>query len=404
MLIAIAMISVAAPTRPSSQPTVAYERGPDKPDGKLAKDHPIYSVPRLTLPEKKRPDVDLNSPYRGKLPVWAFTLDKTRFLLGEAITGKITIENMNKEESIHFSPPYRGFLVATVGIWVARRDEKTGWGKVEPLFQINRGWPSSTAELQGEPVNLAPGAKWQASFPVNGLMFLAEAAAKPDSVVPRWFSGVGFTVPGKYRVYLQYVNLERSIPFERRWTSFLEDPPAQKPLKQIPGSVALDLGPFVLGPYEVEVVALDGAETDELTERFQEWTKLFQREGKRFNVVPHGLPDLLKLKALQSEPLLSVRDSLSLTQFQTEMLSLPKGADERTRILADLVVKVRDNRRKVPRGPLYDAFGMTEGYLRYYLGKTDDALGLARELNTPDAKVFISDYATKQPNTRGSDK
>jgi hypothetical protein len=381
----------------------------------LPKTHPIYQMPDLT-PLGQQP---VNKVQHVVLPItpprWAFTVDKKKFLLGETITGRLTLENTDKKAALRLSPPYRGFQVATIGVWVSRWQADGKWSTLTPVAPVNRGRFSrfGAKQFQGEPVILKPGGRWEAAMAVGGeALLLDRGALREAELAPFWIGGFGFREPGQYRFYLQYVNLEEYRPFgvERRTAAhrpaYVKEGPDNREERDIPRDVPPE--PVVLGPYDIEVLPLDGEVDDEGVQKFvrllAEWEKTSKRHvdvddlvlsASSFSLAP--LAELFETGTLKSPAAAPVRDSLALSQAQGQLFKLPADPAEKLKVQQDVLQRLQDARKRLPAGPLRDAYGLTECYLLLDLDRRAEALALARALQTPDARVFLADQGQERP-------
>lgn len=374
-------------------------------DEPLPKDHSIYLIPD-NLDSRTR--TELSRIRNQKDPVWKFKLVKERFLVGETIWGVLSVENRERF-SFTFSPPYRGFHVATIGIWVSRQSDQNDNGRWEPLkeiFTVNQGYSNkgrsipAHEQLPGKPITLKPGEKFQAMITING--DYDHSFEQPLSHLHglEWFGGVGFSKPGKYRFYIQYVNLEETIDFESRDGV----PKGANPQDGDNPLLSLPIKPIVLGPFEVEVVAAKKTMPKEFTANLEQWDKLHakiikerkQQGSNGVSYVSFGPDfDLTKLLAdenVRAKEMDPVRFSLLLTQIHCDISKLSeKNKEEKTKALTKILKRLQESNATVSEGPLKDAYTLTECHVLYGLDKKDEALKLAKKLGTPDAEVFIYD-------------
>lgn len=363
-----------------------------------AADNSINSVPDLSDAEHVRKRM---RPERVSLatsqPQWDFKPAKNRFLTGETIWGKLTVTNPNKKFSFRFSPPYRGFLVDTIGIWSSKwNEDKKEWGSVEEILKVNQGYSEYQRQLQGKPLLLKSAEKYEASIALNGGPRL-ERGDPIAAGVPRveWAAGAGFAKPGKYRVYLQYVNLEALIPFVGRHEKAMVLAPHDGKDKTRP----LEAKPIVLGPYEVEVTVPKAKVGRELLKLIESWDKWYRtRETDIIVLLPTaGLEKLLDDPDMKSKELAGVRESLFLTQWTNKLSHLPRGQEARKASLEKLLVQVREARKETIGAPLKDNLGLVECFLTKAIGREGEAIKLANELGTADSQVFVEDIKPRKP-------
>lgn len=353
--------------------------------------HPLYKAPDFVDLDSKFEKYRIRRHFVGQQPQWQFDFDKSQYTLGEIITGELSIDNLDRKESLELSPPFRGFLVSTFGVWASRLEADMKWEELVLLSAINRGAASPQVELQGEPIIVKANEKWHASLAINGSY---SDFGNGDS--PSWRGCVGFDRPGKYRVYLQYVNMEQLLPFQYRWP-FRDQPPLRKERTGSGGSF-FDFGPTVLGPYDLEIFAPnDALLNDSMKALFQNWKpntgpRYFPNAGRTAQ-----LAEILKLASLQTDELSPVKNSLALTQIHEELNdALRLGLSvEQNRLLYNLLARTSKTREVMPSGPLKDAYGLTECYLHKHLGDTERAIKLAEQIGTPDTRVFIHDCALR---------
>ncbi len=365
----------------------------------LPKKHPIYRTPDLS---GGRPDNEVKPVYPPITPPrWTFALDKKQVLLGETITGRLTVENVAKETALRLSPPYRGFHVATVAVWVSRRQQVGTWSALAPVFEVNRGFPRfGPWQFQGKPIVLKPGARWESRLSASGAArLLNRGTRKRIDPAPLWVGGIGFSQPGSYRFYLQYVNLEEIMPFaRRRETAFGAEKPREPRRRFTPGLRDVPSNPVVLGPFDVEVLPLPGEGALDVADLFAEWARSATGAGKRALPSPlDPLPRLFESDTLRSPAVAPVRASLALTQAQGQLFKLPVDPAEKLKAQRDVLKRLQDTRKGLPAGPLRDTYGLTECYLLFDLGRRAEAAALARALQTPDARVFLIDHEQDRP-------
>ncbi len=368
--------------------------------GPLAKDHPIYRTPDLSYGVGKSTPEVKHGQAQSTPPRWAFALDKKQFLLGETIRGRLTAENVGKE-ALRLSPPYRGFHVATVAVWVSRRQTVGNWSTLAPVSRINRGFPRfGPWQFQGEPVVLKAGARWEAAIAVSGeARLLNRGTRKRIEPAPLWLGGIGFAEPGHYRFYLQYVNLEELMPFDRRKeTASTTADVKSRPHRSIPGVRNVPSEPVVLGPYDVEILPPDGDGALDLGDLLATWNGAAKRANNPVASFPlDSLPRLFETDTLKTPAAGPIRASLALTQVQGQLFKLPAAPAEKLKVQQDVLKRLQDARKALPAGPLRDAYGLTECYLLLDLGRRADAVALTRALQTPDARVFLIDHERDRP-------
>jgi hypothetical protein len=364
------------------------------------KDHPIYEGP-LGFPTERI------EGWVEKLFVMEFALAKKQFYQGEPIWGTLTVKNLTEDRFLIFSPPYHGQGVATVGVWRSYwqpQDNGGQWTKLEEAYRVNKSFTMVDerfpwAQYQGRPVNLAPGKQYSVALLINVLQSPIYFE-KPEKT--SWCSGLRFSRTGKYRFYLQYMNLENHREFEKR-RIFRREEEARQAVFDNKGLV-LPLGPVVLGPFEVEVLPLPANVPKEVPKLLELWEEQFPfpRDGELGNrcfadriTVRLTLERLAMDCSFQDEQLMDVGASLLLTSIRKQFSDIDdedkKGGKKGGEILEKLLDHVRSMRTRLKDSPLRDAYGLTECNILDAMGYTAEALKLARKLRTPDAEVFIDD-------------
>jgi hypothetical protein len=365
--------------------------------------HPIYQTPDLTYPNhvriRKLTEEVINP--RIDEPRWSFRFvpDRKRYLVGEPITGRLTVENASKEWSIRFSPPYRGYHVSTVAVWASQRNDDGSWGALTRVLRLNNNRADRAhTQFQGEPVVVPPGGHWSAHFAVNGMAWDEYYRYDPQCrPAPLWVSA-GFARPGTYRISLQYANLERIMSFARRGK---EEVKADEKTNERDGNRIMDLSdrPVVLGPYQVEIEPLEGKGSAELRSLIASWTRVFEEfeSDQRFSFGGKDLTELLDMDVLDTKSRNSLRAALTLAQIQGLLLNPPEKADEKAKYLGAALKQLRTERASLPAGFLRDLYGLAECHVLANLGRHAEADALARLLNTPDANVFLHDHKNGPP-------
>ncbi len=127
-----------------------------------------------------------------------------------------------------------------------------------------------------------------------------------------------------------------------------------------------------------------------------DWRKLQGESPTMLTSKRVMLEELLKQKQFKAEPLHGRRASFHLTSIHARMLATPLDKASRTDALAELLVETKDTGEQLAKGPLRDAYALTECYLQYDLGKSEKSLQKAAGMSNPDARVFYLLRSTDQ--------
>ncbi len=355
--------------------------------GQLAPDHPIYSVPRFLTTMR----IPHGLPPASALPIWSGSLPKKQYLAGETIWATVTVRNPGSGYSLGFSPPRRGLMVSTVGVWQSMAGEGGGtWPTPVCLLSANKGQRpvggERQSQFQGKPIVLEPGKGAEFVFPINVLEPVLWGGEGPVPCGLGWVPGVGFLAPGRYRVFLQYLNLEDERPFEQRAL------PGGGLRSTVPPGrlVVLPYRPIVIGPLDVEVSARSSPARQEVLKLMTKWEEVRLTRGMGHSMVPQI--DLDRVGVLTAS--LGDEDAelrTSLCALRAEFCRLRSQSDPAPQAMADLLDRSRQARRALRGNPIEKAFLITECYVLWAMGRIAEAQQLARQAATPDAEVFLAD-------------
>lgn len=352
----------------------------------LPLDHPIYDSNSVIGKSWSR-GCSLAPPQLVGLR-FGFRLLHGEIRVGELVEGQLTVDNPSSEAGFQISSPFRGVYVDTVGVWASRlgRDPNGNdvWGPIEPLHRPNKGFLPGKGQVfrafAGVRRELKPGD----SMAVN----LVATASQPEEVFreasygrARWEPGQGLDRPGKYRLYLNYVDLPFQVSGQRGGA--------------LPDLVHCRKGPFiytgrtiVLGPYEITVKPgpkeVDTAIAELYAQR--EESAKARAEGRMLLVKSHKILDLLGV-------LRSAKDNgemfllYDLTRIR-ERLVLEDRTTSDKEVLSPLLASCRKAGKETRSPCLRDAYGLTECQILLALGERAQALKAATALGTPDAAVF----------------
>jgi hypothetical protein len=309
------------------------------------------------------------------------------------------LTNRSNTLSLRLSPPYVGNHVATVGVWRGRWDPfiERHWAELREVVSINKlhrrfeyGSGQPKGRFPGVPVVLKPGETYEADVPLN----VAQQICHPEHFGRLWwFAGVGFTEPGRYRVYLQYANLEAVRPFGGSDDDLQQQ--AQKMVRLDAGEPAdLPFQAIVSNPVEFEVLPPKSREPQKFIDLIRQFEVATLVRGDLVTPPPvDRIPAVLD--ALEDSEV-GVRQSLQLTVLRRRVSQL-EGADFADELLLPLLEECVNLRRGVPDGPLADAYDLTTCHVLQHLGRAREAADLARRIDTPDAAVFIEETNAPDP-------
>jgi len=397
-----------------------------------AKDHAIYCQPRpygLTIVRRRQSELNRlaarhGTPDPASNLVWSLKLTKDKYYVGETIWGRLTLENKEEKFAYKLSPPYHGQIVSTISLWVTRRVEPAfgqpaTWTELKEVYWVNKGTFAPSFGYRGRPIVIAPGGKYEAWLPVN----VAQCQRQSEIVKGvwhqkcTWLPGVGFSTPGKHRFYLRYFNLEMLSDqlYEDLYEGALAQTADPDYVRATRGRevYVVDLEPeaIVLGPFDVEILALP-REPEAVVDRGEALTRLV-RQFEWFSSRPANngatlmhppgmefLPALLwRLGPEWRELRLSMEFALLRVwpQFpfeirfaNSDMEENLSDDDKRYRFLRDLAALLSNLKAD---DPLREHVEFMRCYLLYSVGREQEALELARRLNSPDAQAFLDDVA-----------
>lgn len=341
--------------------------------------------------------------YSGSVhfPKWKITLPKHKFSVGEPIVATLRIQNNDKRYSYKFSPPFTGSRVATVGLWArtANSTQPGHWGELREVIPLNGGPIYSPIggrkpALPGRPIVLPP----KSSLTTHLLLNVVQYPAVPGETGNRWLSGVGLDKPGKYQLFIKYVNLEGLAPFGNSYMQGNDR--LRKRLSQLSvKSTIIPLPwrkPVVLGPFEVEIVPRKSSAVNRhLSKLLAGWNKIKGQASDVIGLVDDQKPINALLKLLPADQ----RDlalSLSLTKLRAEMedretlAKMPK--DVRKQKLQKLLDETKRLERQVPKGAVHDALLFTKCVILHALGQQRQAIALAKKVDSPDTKVLLFEW------------
>ncbi len=379
------------------------------------KDHPIYQVPKGfgNLLVQSEPFSIRDIRRNGKLIQrgcdrdikWSFLPTKKQYLLGETITGKLTVEHTGPVISYKFSPPYHGAEVSTLSLWCSRwqqeGDKKGNWGPLKEIYQVNDGYyRSSKHKHSGKPIILGPGDRYETSVAINVLQTRSRLRGTG------WYSGIGPFAPGKYRIYLRYINLNRIMDFPLRNNDILSSMKEEKRKN----AFKISRSPLVMGPFNVEILPLNIPEEQEIINLLARWNGVvpvqyhFEQSGRdnfeysdQLTMFDEISPDAIRVASkLKYRKCISVRQAFMLTDIRYRLYKNHKAkSSQKMKTLQELdrvVQKVL--KEKLPRA-VADAWKYTRCQILLEQNRKEEALQLAKETATPDMIVFILKHSTK---------
>ncbi len=224
----------------------------------LPKNHPIHDVSEVFT--RDAPD-EVSIASVGSLLRWSFTLTKVEVEAGEPLCGILEVTNTSDRFVVELSPPYAGALVTTVGVWCARLDGQPA-GRADGLREVVRnrkGFERTRGLFPGRPLRLAPGARHRVELPINVYQEGPADGSRLESYA--WLPAAGFARPGRYRVFLRYLDLECEVAYAATFPG----PELELAARRDDDPLELPRAPVVLGPFEVTVrPARDAARADAL--------------------------------------------------------------------------------------------------------------------------------------------
>jgi hypothetical protein len=350
----------------------------------LPDDHQIYDVPNFGTSrgsQKLAPALD-------KPVSWSFKLEKQRYHPGEIISGRLTLKNTSKRVAVEMSRPYHGVHVSTLSMWVSRWKQSGGvgeWSHLREAFKVNKGhYNPIDRQFQGKPIRLQPGDSYATKVPLN--VWQPEFSSPTSGMAIGWYPGVGFTKPGRYRIFIRYVNLEFIMPFKYRLGAEITK------LERKDGSLSVfPAKPIVFGPYEVEILPWKGNRSESFSTILEGWEEGWHQRNDTDAMPSRG--EFMKLLEQPSTIMhldSSIVASLQLSYVRERLLAigyLPRRATaaELTALCQLLYVRWKDLRPS----PLSDGYGLTLCQALNLQLRSAEAVWVAQELGTPDAIMFL---------------
>ena len=349
-------------------------------DASIPPNHDIWKVSGSALQRVPQPA----AKYEDALE-WSFAIEKKEYAVGEPISGTLTVRNTKKDIDFILTAPYRGVFVDTIGIYLSAMDPKTNeWGIAYPLLRYNKGespgkWPWSYA---GPDMRIEHGSEYKAHIPVN--TFQAAILSPTGSfLAANWLPAVGPNKQGRYRLYLRYVNMNRY-----GMSSVADDPtgktidPPQTPTLRLVGAQ-----PVILGPYEFEIKATER----EVDKAVAELASKFEPSFTDGKYRPQTLQTQQATMVLIDKILENHKEDggpFRLFRLRSQV-SLDPALPTREETLLKILRDIRKFNAKMSDEALKNAYALTECYVLYGLGKTKEAIDLAKKLKTPDAIVLV---------------
>jgi hypothetical protein len=365
--------------------------------------HPIYAVPRVL--ENRVESIGVaRRLYSGgppKLLAWKIALDREKFMLGEPVTGLLTVtnppENEREQRSFRYelSPPANGSIVSTLGIWNSRQQANGSWPELAEIFEPNHGCERARAGFQGQPLVLRPGESRTFPLLLNTMC----------NNWGHWYAGPGFTEPGRYRVYLRHHNFDARFPFELRHQE--QDDRARR--EQDASDRVELLSPqeaTILGPYDVEVVAPPPAIREPLQAVLQQWMSEYRSTDNWSDDYAEPFNHLRKHSSLGDPSLSGVRRSTEFSRLRFLYTDYVQGETnnerrERKQTVANSTDKLL--KAELPIA-MHEAVLLLHCLALHEAGQTQRALDKAlaaiqkSEVVLPDLQVFVAEreYEAKQ--------
>lgn len=366
----------------------------------LSENHPIFEKPKVL--QRIGSVGYAERAYQGGPPAlleWRVALDKVKYVVGEPISGVLTVTNPESNNrdttAIHYrlSPPYNGLYVSTLSIWRSRQLEGDEWSPLEQSVEPNRGAYHPRVGMQGKPVLLRAGESLK--FPL-----LLNTAVDHTG---KWTSGVGFDEPGRYRVTVRYHNLEPIRPFAPRHGGPAGGqgkrqrearPDSAKKESILEAGQYADKAAMLIGPVEVEIVAAP----EELHEPLAAFTKGVGRPSlERLRVHP----------SLKEPELAALRQAVELAWLRTPPRDFYTQSNaERHPWRREVADSADALSKEVEPGGIREAVVLTHCLVLKELGEEEKALGRAKkeieksELELPDVQVFMEELRHEQPQRK----
>lgn len=371
--------------------------------GGIDKDHPIYTfsppgIKRILPQELLTLSDGIESPAYVHEVKWSLDLEKKRFFVGEPITGKLTVEHTGSLDRLHWyqmTRPYHGQRVSNLGLWYSRwkqdkKDANKGtWGSLKEAYKINFNSQWIHPSGKTTPVILKPKDRLEANVAFNVLHNSKYGRASS------WMSGIGLYLPGKYRIYIRYINVNG-------YKGGLIDQKEKQFLKIKKGRLnVIPYRPIVIGPFDIEILPLNIPEEKEILVLLKQWNGLIATQYNRSSydvVIPfaevssQSLKTIAKAKELRDSKFVSVRRSFLHTDVRYRLNKWlyrnRNGRGDKNK-LNDLN-RITENvlKEKLPRA-IADAWKYTRCQILLQQGKVKEAISLAKKINTPDTEVFL---------------
>jgi hypothetical protein len=325
---------------------------------------------------------------------WSFEPDKARYLLGEPVTGVLSVSNVTRSLSVEMSPPYNGQYVSTVGVWTKmHRPSVTDfprldqWRELRESIRINKGnYHHRTMQFQGKPIILAPGDQFTTKIALNVVQ--PEAFISPKGGDQEWYSGIGFEKPGHYTVFFRYINLEAVMPYSHRGqnSSTLEH------ARSLDNIVLLSDKPHVMGPYEIEIAKLGQDNTQLFSEKFSKWQA--KSDFRASTVVPtdEDISKMLSSIAKDDTDLETVSTALTLSQIRirfSNLLALDQSGSHQREAFDGIRVEILGRLDRMQPGFLQESYSLTLCHVLIAMKEVNEARKVATKLATPDAVVLL---------------
>ena len=357
-------------------------------DAAILPGHQIWTLPGFQSLERDVLPKEL-------LPLeWSFALERRTYRVGDTITGRLRVRNPNKQLGYLLSPPYRGVFVDTIGVWISAQDPTTRtWKKAYPLFRVNKGelpgsWPWS---YPGRPLQIKAGTEYSVWIPVNAFQ-QAEFSPHADCLGMQWVPAAGPCNPGQYRLYLQYVDLDRY-----GCGSPVSDPAGKR--FDIPPTVKLRrAAPIViLGPFEFSVHPPQNETGATMLQLCRQWEGCF-KDGR---YEPLDLPSGASVSAIAEK--LSSDENETAASLRLRLLRSRSSSWNETPTQKELVSVLQDLKtieQEVNDAALRASYALTQSYALYVLGKRQEALRRAEELGTADAVMLVEIWKHAEKKTQ----
>ena len=364
-----------------------YVYDPEIPPFRKWKHHQTLIDQRRQSPPKSVEGFEETDP-RKRLQ-WSFELTKKTFDYGEIVWGKLKVSNTSSSSTFVLSPPGNSRYISTIGVWTRSRKghENRDGDEISELTEsteLNKGNYYNHFFYRGRPISIGPGKAYEVMIPVN----VNQIANDDTGLLVADSDRVGW-VPcakygkGKHQFYLQYVNAEGVSwwPYSAFFTNARPDgilPPKHS---------RFDSYPLVLGPYEFEVAP-----------RFHNTPQLFEN----YRNLPTPPPDD-KWEVLHPAPhdrLISKMKPDVRWQFEfmylknsypTYQLEFADGAGPSD--VAKTNLKLQNLEAVLSHlaedSPLRNFVQMERCELLNFLGYPEEAIALAKQVDSPDTQVFL---------------